>query len=79
MPKAAVLSSALDTAANWPAGSSTRSAIQRRTVSALVIVSMVVKVLEDTITSVVSGSSPFSVSAASAPSTLEMKCSLGPS
>ncbi len=55
------------------------AAIQSRAVWALVIVSMVVKVLEATITSVVAGSSPFSVSAMSAPSTLLTKCVRGPS
>ena len=52
---------------------------QRRAVAAFVIVSMVVKVLDPTITSVRSGSRSFSVSCASAPSTFEMKCTLGPS
>ena len=79
MPKAAVLSVAVEIAANCAAGSATFAAIQARTVCAFVIVSIVVKVFEATITSVVSGSSPESTSCACAPSTFEMKCSRGPS
>ncbi len=79
MPKAAVLSAAVDTAANCAAGLATCAAIQRRTVSALVIVSMVVKVFDATITSVVSEFSPASMSWTCAPSTLETKWQRGPS
>jgi hypothetical protein len=43
------------------------------------MVSWVVKVLEATRNSVVSGSIRFSVSAMSVPSTLETKCAAGPS
>ena len=61
------------------AGSATLAAIQSRAVWALVIVSMVVKLFEATITNVVAGSSVARQSVASAPSTFEMKCSRGPS
>ena len=73
IPKAATLSSAVETAAKWCTTASlpNPSSIQRRAVSALVIVSMVVKVFDATIKSVVSGFSPFSVSWICAPSTLE--------
>ena len=53
------------------AGSVTFCAIHARAVSALVIVSMVVKVLDATITSVVAGSSRSSVSPICAPSTFD--------
>ena len=79
MPHCAVRPCAELSAANCAAGVVTAPAIQLRAVSALVIVSMVVKVLEATMTSVVVGSSPFSVSAMSAPSTFETKCTRGPS
>ncbi len=79
MPKSAVLSAAEDSAANCAAGSLTDLAIQSRAVRAFVIVSMVVKVFEATMTSVVAGSSPASVSAISAPSTFDTKCVRGPS
>ena len=79
MPHCAVRSSAELTATNCADGSATLEAIQSRAVAALVIVSMVVKVLEATITSVRAGSSPRKVSAMSAPSTFDTKCSRGPS
>lgn len=79
MPNSAVRSAAEDRATNWAAGSVTTLPIQSRAVRALVIVSMVVKVFDATITSVVAGSSPFSVSAMSAPSTLLTKWARGPS
>ena len=80
IPKAATLSSAVDIAAKcWPtAGSPSAATIQRRAVAALVIVSMVVKVFEATRNSVRDGSSGFSVSRISAPSTLETKCRARP-
>ncbi len=70
MPKAAVLSIAVDTAANCAAGLATFTAIQSRAVWAFVIVSIVVNVFDATITSVVSGFRPRNVSAICAPSTL---------
>ncbi|OIQ63316.1 hypothetical protein GALL_551430 [mine drainage metagenome] len=79
MPKAAVLSAAVETAANCAAGWVTLAAIQRFAVSALVIVSIVVKVFEATMTSVVSGFSKRRVSWICAPSTLETKWQRGPS
>ena len=72
MPNAAVLSAAVDTAANCAAGSVTFCAIHARAVSALVIVSMVVNVfLTPRSPSVVAGSSRSSVSPICAPSTFE--------
>ena len=80
MPQSAARPPAEDMAAICAAGSATPPAtIQSRTDTALVIVSMVVKVLEAISTSVVAGSSPRKVSAAWAPSTFEMKCVRGPS
>jgi chaperone required for assembly of F1-ATPase len=81
MPNAATLSSAVETAAKCAPTASRPSArsIQVRAVAALVIVSTVVKVFEATMISVVAGSSPFSVSAIWAPSTLETKWQRGPS
>ena len=81
MPKAATLSSAVETARNdWPTASLPSAAsIQRRAVAALVMVSMVVKVFEAMMNSVVAGSSVFSVSWICAPSTLETKWARGPS
>ena len=79
IPKAAALSVAEDSATNCAPGSATLAAIQSRAVRALVIVSMVVKVLEATITSVRAGSSPLSVSATCAPSTFDTKWQRGPS
>ena len=75
MPNSATLSSWVETAAKWSptAASPSACAIQARAVVALVIVSWVVKVFEETMNSVRDGSSPRSVSAMSAPSTLETK------
>lgn len=50
-----------------------------RAVWAFVIVSMVVKVLDATMKSVVSGCTSFGMSAIWAPSMLETKCARGPS
>ena len=54
MPNCATLSSCVETAAKWSptAASPTPCAIQARAVAALVIVSTVVKVLEETMNSV---------------------------
>ena len=73
MPKAFTLSMAVEIAAKCAPTffSPSASAIQRRAVLALVMVSMVVKVLDAMRNSVVSGLSSFSVSAICAPSTLE--------
>jgi hypothetical protein len=81
IPTAAVRPSAEESAAKWrPAcASPTASAIQARAVPAFVIVSMVVKVFDATITSVVAGSSFDSVSWICAPSTFETKWTRGPS
>jgi hypothetical protein len=81
MPKAATLSSAVETAAKWcfTASSPSLSAMKARAVAALVIVSIVVKVFEAMMKSVVSASSGFSVSAICAPSILETKWARGPS
>ena len=80
MPKAAVLSSAVDTAAKCPPAKSPSAArIQVSAVRALVIVSMVVKVFEATMISVRCGSNPSSTSWMCAPSTFETKCDRGPS
>ena len=73
------MSPAVDTAANCAAGFATVAAIQRFAVSELVIVSMVVKVFDATITSVVAGFKPLSVSWICAPSTFETKWQRGPS
>ena len=72
---AATLSSWVETAAKWSptAASPTPCAIQARAVAALVIVSWVVKVFDETMNRVRDGSSPRSVSPISAPSTLETK------
>ncbi len=74
-------STAEESAAKWPPAraSPTPSAIQRRAVSAFVIVSIVVKVFDATMTSVVEGSRPRSVSWIWAPSTFETKWQRGPS
>ena len=80
MPKAEVLSSAVETAAKWlPANSPRVACIHAWAVRALVIVSMVVKVFEATMTSVRCGSSGASMSWMSAPSTFETKWQRGPS
>ena len=72
IPKAAVLSSAVETAAKcFPAFSPSASRIHACAVRAFVIVSMVVKVFDATMTSVRAGSSLASVSAICAPSTFE--------
>ena len=75
MPKAATLSSLVETAAKWSdtAFSPSFCTIQARALAALVMVSWVVKVLEETMNIVRDGSSPRKVSAMSAPSTLETK------
>ena len=75
MPNSATLSSWVETAAKWSptAASPTPCAIQARAVLALVIVSSVVKVFDETMNIVRDGSSPRSVSPMSAPSTLETK------
>ncbi len=81
MPKAETLSSAVETAQKcaFTASSPSADTSQRRAVCALVIVSMVVKVLDAMMKRVRFGSSPFSVSAMCAPSTFETKCARGPS
>ncbi len=79
MPKASVRSSAEETAANCADGLRTVPAIHFRAVSALVIVSMVVKVFDATTISVVSGFSGARTSWTCAPSTFETKCARGPS
>ena len=75
MPKSATLSSWVDTAAKWSAtAASPRAAeIQARALAALAMVSWVVKVFDETMKRVRAGSSAASVSAMSAPSTLETK------
>ena len=75
MPNCATLSSWVETAAKWSptAASPTPCAIQARAVAALVIVSTVVKVFDETMNKVRDGSSPRKVSPMSAPSTLETK------
>ena len=75
MPNSATLSSWVETAAKWSptAASPTPCAIQARAVLALVIVSSVVKVFDETMNKVRDGSSPRSVSPMSAPSTFETK------
>ena len=72
MPKAAVLSSAVETAAKClPASAPSAACSQACAVRALVIVSMVVKVFEAMMTRVRAGSRPASVSLICAPSTFE--------
>ncbi len=81
MPKARTASRLVDTATKWRASplSGTPRAINHwRVLFAFAIVSSVVKVFEQTITSVRSGSSRASVSASSVPSTLDTKCTRGP-
>ena len=79
MPQSAALAAAEDTAANCGPGVTPARVIQACAVAALVMVSMVVKVLDATITRVVAGFSPASVSEMSAPSTFETKWQRGPS
>ena len=77
MPNAATASALVDSAAKWRAtalSSGAACSSHSRAEAALVIVSSVVKVLEATRNSVVAGSSAFSVSQMSVPSTLETKC-----
>ena len=72
MPKAAVLSSAVETAAKCRSADAPRAACSQACAErAFVIVSMVVKVLEATMTSVRFGSSRPSTSWTCAPSTFE--------
>ena len=73
MPNSLVLSAAVDRAANCAAGVVTRSDIHARAVHALVMVSIVVKVFEATMTNVVSGFSSRKTSLICAPSTLDTK------
>ena len=79
MPKLSVLSVAELSAANCAAGSPPPSVIHARAVRAFVIVSIVVKVLEATITSVRRGSRVRSTSETWAPSTFDTKWQRGPS
>ena len=80
MPNSATLSSRVDTAAKCllTAASPSCATTYARALAAFAIVSCVVKVLEDTINSVCARSRLDSVSAISAPSTLETKCVRGP-
>ncbi len=81
MPKARTASTLVDTAAKWLASWSWATPLSRnhwRALQALAMVSSVVKVLEQTITRVCSGSSRSRHSASSVPSTLETKCMRGP-
>ncbi len=78
MPQSAVFSPAEDTAANCAPGSATAADIHSQAVRALVIVSVVVKVLDATITSVVAGSQAAMAPATSAASTFETKWTRGP-
>ena len=75
MPNSATLSSWVETAAKWSgtAFSPTAPAIQARALAALVIVSWVVKVFDETMNKVLAGSRPRNVSPMSAPSTLDTK------
>jgi len=78
IPKAAILSSWVDTAqkCSATAASPSSAATALRAVAALVMVSIVVKVFEQTMKSVVSIGTRFNVSPRSAPSTLATVCSL---
>ena len=76
MPNSATLAALVDTATKWlaTAASSPRaSSSQRRAVVALVMVSMVVNVLEQTMKSVSAGSRSWVASQMSSPSTLDTK------
>ncbi len=75
MPNAATSAALVDTATKWRATASSPSASvsQRRAERALVSVSTVVKVFDDTMNRVVAGSRPSTASARSLPSTLETK------
>ncbi len=76
MPKAAILSSWVETAQKWSATAASPSAAETaaRAVCALVIVSSVVNVLEQTMNRVVASGTASSVSPRLAPSTLATKC-----
>ena len=78
MPNAATSSAFVLTATKcWATASSPSSAVSHaRAVRALVSVSIVVNVFDDTMNSVSAGSSPSSAAAMSAPSTLETKRTL---
>ncbi len=76
MPNAATASALVETATKWRATASSEPSaptIQSRAVAALVIVSSVVKVFEETTKSVSAGSRSRVASAKSVPSTLETK------
>ena len=76
MPNAATASALVETATKWRAtacGSFSLASAQSRAVPALVMVSRVVKVLEDTMNRVSSGSRSQVASWKSVPSTLETK------
>ena len=77
MPKSATAFALVDTAtkclATAAASPPSRASAQSRALSALVIVSSVVKVLDETMNSVSAASRSFTASAKSVPSTLETK------
>ena len=79
MPHSPALARLEDSATKRPSGDTPCPSSQLRAVRALVIVSMVVKVLEAMTNSVGCAGQDFSTSAMSAPSTLETKCVRGPS